>query len=178
MNENNPIGWSKDFFLDWNNFKADHNPTIFEDAHSEIKFRFTWTVTSDTLDNKIIFSIQNIELFVEFHPLLSSFRTLEKNDIILKHEQGHFDLAELFKNEHLPKLQNKFYNKPFPTRGQNDDQRKQFAKEDSGKMIVVEIEKLEEQLQTKRQKYDDETSLGHNQEKQTEYDVLFTNLRK
>ncbi len=178
MNENEPISWSKDFFLGWSNFKADHNPTIFEDAHSEIKFRFMWLVTSDTVNNDIVFSIKNIELFVEFFPLLSSFRSLEINDNLLKHEQGHFDLAELFKNECLAELQNAFYNKTFSTRGQNDDQRKQYAKVDSGKMIQLEIEKLEERLHERREKYDKETSLGQNYEKQLEYDLLFDGLRK
>ena len=101
MDETEPIGWSKNIFLKWSDFKAEHNPSIFEDSHSEIKFRFTWTVNSDTKNNEIVFLIENIELFVEFHPLLSSFRTLEINDNLLKHEQGHFDLAELIKIENL-----------------------------------------------------------------------------
>ena len=117
-------------------------------------------------------------LFHVFHPLLSSFRTLEINDNLLKHEQGHFDLSELIKNENLKELQNKFYGKQFPTRGQNDDQRKQFAKEDSGKMIAKEIEKLEQLLVFRRQKYDEQTNFGQNQEKQTGYDLIFNNLRK
>ena len=177
MDETEPIGWSKNIFLKWSDFKAEHNPSIFEDSHSEIKFRFTWTVNSDTKNNEIVFLIENIELFVEFHPLLSSFRTLEINDNLLKHEQGHFDLAELIKIENLEELQNKFYRIQFPTRGQNDDQRKQFAKEDSGKMIVKGVEKLEELLNIRRKQYDEQTNFGQNQEKQTEYDLIFNNLR-
>lgn len=178
MNETEPIGWSKNIFLKWSNFKAEHNPSIFEDSHSEIKLRFTWTVNSDTINNEVVFMIENISLFVDFHPLLSSFRILEINDNLLKHEQGHFDLSELIKNENLKELQKKFYGKQFSTRGQNDDQRKQFAKEDSGKMIAKEIEKLEQLLVFRRQKYDKQTNFGQNQEKQTGYDLIFNNLRK
>jgi len=108
---------------------------------------------------------------------LSSFRTLEINENLLKHEQGHFDLAELIKIENLEELQNKFYNIPFPTRGQNDEQRKQFAKLDSGKMISKEIEKLEELLRIRRLQYDEQTNFCQNQEKQIEYDLIFNNLR-
>ena len=178
MVENDTIDWSIDTFLNWSDFKADHNSSIFEDSHSEIKFRFTWTVNSDTLNDEIIFSIENISLFVEFHPLLSSVRSAEKNDDLLKHEQGHFDLAELTKNENLEKLQNRFYNEQFPTRGKNDDQRKQFAKEDSGKMIVLEIRKLEGLLDLRRKKYVEETNFGQNKEKELEYDLIFDKLRK
>ena len=177
MDEIEPIGWSKNIFLKWSDFKAEHNSSIFEDSHSEIKFRFTWTVNSDTKNEDIVFLIENIELFVEFHPLLSSFRTLDITENLLKHEQGHFDLAELIKIENLEELQNKFYNIQFSTRGQNDDQRKQFAKVDSGKMISKEIEKLEELLRIRRQQYNEQTNFCQNQEKQIEYDLIFNNLR-
>ena len=177
MDETEPIGWSKNIFLKWSDFKAEHNSSIFEDSHSEIKFRFTWTVNSDTKNEDIVFLIENIELFVEFHPLLSSFRILDVTENLLKHEQGHFDLAELIKIENLEELQNKFYNIQFSTRGQNDDQRKQFAKVDSGKMISKEIEKLEELLRIRRQQYNEQTNFCQNQEKQIEYDLIFNNLR-
>ena len=177
MDEIEPIGWSKNIFLKWSDFKAEHNSSIFEDSHSEIKFRFTWTVNSDTKNEDIVFLIENIELFVEFHPLLSSFRTLDVTENLLKHEQGHFDLAELIKIENLEELQNKFYNLQFPTRGKNDEQRKQFAKVDSGKMISKEIEKLEELLRIRRQQYNEQTNFCQNQEKQIEYDLIFNNLR-
>jgi hypothetical protein len=177
MDEIEPIGWSKNILLKWSDFKAEHNSSIFEDSHSEIKFRFTWTVNSDTKNKEIVFLIENIELFVEFHPLLSSFRTLEITENLLKHEQGHFDLAELIKIENLEELQNKFYNIQFPTRGKNDEQRKQFAKVDSGKMISKEIEKLEELLHIRRQQYNEQTNFCQNQEKQIEYDLIFNNLR-
>ncbi|MCH7877587.1 MAG: hypothetical protein IIA20_05115, partial [Thaumarchaeota archaeon] len=94
-----------------------------------------------------------------------------------KHEQGHFDLAELIKRENLEKLQNKFYEKEFSTRGKNEDQRKQFAKEDSGELIAIEVEKLEEILSQKRKQYDEQTNFGQNLEKQLEYNSIFDKLR-
>ena len=62
---------------------------------------------------------------------------MQENNNLLKHEQGHFDLAELVKWNNLDKIQNEFYKKKFPTRGQNEEQRKQFAREDSGKLITI-----------------------------------------
>ena len=86
-------------------------------------------------------------------------------------------VGELMRRENLEKLRNVFYEKQFPTRGKNEDQRKQFAKEDSGKMIATEIEKLEQMLSKKRKEYDDETNFGKNLEKQTEYNDLFGKLK-
>jgi len=177
MSENIVLVWSNDFFLRWSDFNAESNSAAFEDSHSFIKYRYTWTINSDKVGSEILFFIENIQLSVEFHPVLSWVRTLQTNDDLLKHEQGHFDLAEMIKRENLEKLQNKFYEKEFPTRGKNEEQRKQLAKEDSGKMIAIEIEKLEEMLSQRRQEYDTQTNFGQNLEKQLEYNSIFDRLR-
>jgi hypothetical protein len=177
MSENYVVVWSKDSFLKWTDFEAESNPAVFEDSHSVIKYRYEWTVNSDEMENQILFFIENIQLSVEFHPLLSWVRLSQTSDDLLKHEQGHFDLAELIKRENLEKLQNKFYEKRFPTRGKNEEQQKQFAKEDSGKMIAEEVKKLDEILFQRRQEYDDTTTFGQNSEKQSEYVLMFDGLR-
>ena len=109
--------------------------------------------------------------------MLSSVRVSEANDNLLKHEQGHFDLAELVRRENISNLQMKFEGKKFPTRGKNEEQRKQFAKEDSGKMISVEVEKLQNMLDTRSKEYDEITDFGNNLDKQSEYDLQFEQLK-
>ncbi len=177
MSEIDVLVWSNDSFLRWSDFNAESNPASFEDSHSVIKYRYTWTVNSEKIGSQVLFFIENIQLSVEFYPVLSWVRTLQTNDDLLKHEQGHFDLAELIKRENLEKLQNKFYEKEFPTRGKNEEQIKQFAKEDSGKMIAIEVEKLEEILSQRRQEYDEQTNFGQNLEKQLEYYSTFDKLK-
>jgi len=177
MSENNVVVWSNDSFLTWSDFEAEFNPEVFEDSNSVIKYRYTWTVNSDNKENEILFFIENIQLSVEFHPVLSWVRLSQTNDDLLKHEQGHFDLAELIKRENLENLQNKFYEKRFPTRGKNEEQRKQFAKEDSGKMIAKEVEKLEQILLQRRNEYDEQTNFSQNLEKQLSYNSIFDRLK-
>ena len=167
MSENDVLKWSKDYFLKWSDFKAESNPALFEDSHSTIKYGFTWIVNSDKL---------NIKLTVEFHSLLSWVRKFEFNNNLLKHEQGHFNLAELLRRNYDKILENKFYHKSFPTRGQNDAQRKQFAKEDSGRMISNEVNKLSMILLKKREEYDVETEYGKNIQNQLKYEKIFENL--
>ena len=120
---------------------------------------------------------KNIQVSVEFCPLLSSVRSSETNDQLLKYEQGRFDLAELVRREHISDLQTKFEGKSFPTRGKNEEQRKQFAKEDSGKMIAQEIEQLQQILEKRLQEYDETTDYGHDSEKQSEYALKFEQLK-
>ena len=94
-----------------------------------------------------------------------------------RQEQGHFDLAEIIKRQHQKIFENEFYHKHFPTRGQNDAQRKQFAKEDSGKMISLKIDELNSYLNQKRNEYDEETNYGKNILEQKKYDDIFNKLR-
>jgi len=177
MSSNDIISWSHDYCLKWSDFKAESNPGIYEDSHSFIKYGFTWVVDSDKLNKNIVFLINQITVSVEFHPLLSWVRTSELNDSLLKHEQGHFDLAEIIKRDYEKILKNKFYDKVFPTRGQNEAQEKQFAKEDSSKMISIEIDKLSEILRKKRNEYDIETEYGKNYLNQNKYDDIFKKIK-
>ena len=101
MIENEVIHWSDNVILNVSNFMAEPNPGIFEDSHSVIKYGFTWVVNSEQLDDRVVFSVENIQLSVEFNPLLSWIRMSEFNDGLLKHEQGHFDLAEIVKIKHV-----------------------------------------------------------------------------
>ena len=178
MIEKEVIHWSNDIQLNVSNFMAEPNPGIFEDSHSVIKYGFTWVVNSEQLDDQVVFSVENIQLSVEFNPLLSWIRMSEFDDSLLKHEQGHFDLAEIIKRKHQKIFENEFYDKKFPTRGQNDAQRKQYAKEDSGKMISLKVEKLNLYLKEKRDEYDQETDFGKNISEQKKYDEIFSKLRK
>ena len=177
MSQNNAISWFNDYFLDWSDFQAESNPAAFEDVHSTIKYRYTWTVNSDIIGSHIIFFIENIDLTVEFHPLLSWVRQYQATSELLKHEQGHFDLAELLRPKITEQIQSIFNEKKFPTRGQNQEQQKQFAREDSGLMIAKEVEKWEKYLFEKQEDYDKQTNYGQIIEKQQEYDDMFKKLR-
>lgn len=177
MTSNNTILWSKDYFLNWSDFQAESNPSTFEDAHSIIKYRYTWTVNSDNLGSQIRFFIEKIELITEFHPLLSWVRQLHATSQLLNHEQGHFDLVELYRPKITQHIQSVFDKMKFPTRGQHPEQQKQFAREDSGLMIAKEVEKWEKYISEKQEEYDKQTNFGQIIEKQREYDDVFKKLR-
>lgn len=178
MSLQNILTWSKDQHLNWSDFHAEPNPAEFEDASCVIKYRCTWTVNSENFGSEIRFSIENIELTPEFHRHLSWVRKSMATLDLLNHEQGHFDLAELVRTEIIEKIQNVFKEKWYPTRGQNEDQRKQFAREDSAIMITKELKKWEKYLQEKQEEYDSKTNYGSLTDKQSEYDRMFKQLRK
>ena len=176
MSEKDLVVWSKDRLLTWSDFKAESNPAVYEDSHSYIKYHCTWTVSSEKMGRDILFYIENLQIHVHFHTLLSWVRESEISDALLLHEQGHFDLAEIILQENVQKFQDIFYDKQFPTRGQNEEQRKQNAKEDSGIMIYQELEKLEKILSQKREEYDSLTEFGNNQSEQQKFNQTFAAL--
>ncbi|MDH3501799.1 MAG: hypothetical protein OEL69_04745 [Nitrosopumilus sp.] len=178
MSNQNILPWSKDYFLDWSDFRAESNPAVFEDAYSVIKYRFTWTLNSESFGSKISFSIKNVQLSPEFHRQLSWVRTSMATLKLLNHQQGHFDLAELLRDEITKKIKDTIENKLYPTRGQNEEQQKQFAREDSGTMIAKELEKGEKYLSEKQKEYDALTDYGQIESKQAEYDVVFSKLHR
>ncbi len=177
MENKDIITWSKDYFLNWSDFKAESNPSSFEDSSSHVKYHHTWTVNSEMVNGVIYFLIDDIKLSTQFFRHLSWVRENQASLELLKHEQGHFDLAEFLRPIITEEIQNKFRDKKFPTRGKNDEQRKQFAREDSKLMISKELEKWLNDLSQKRIKYDEETEFGHNLNKQKEYDKKFNELR-
>lgn len=177
MEEANIIDWSKDYFLSVSDFKAEINPGAFEDSSSKIKFHHTWIVGSEMIDGNIYFLISDVQLTTQFLRHLSWLRLQNSSSHLLKHEQGHFDLAESLKPIFVEQIKNKFKNVKFPTRGQNEEQRKQFAREDSGLMILQELEKCYKILDIESKKYCEETEFGNNLSKQQEYDEKFKKLR-
>ena len=177
MSEKSTLEWTPNLVLKWSDFQAEPNPAVFEDSHSVVKYRLTWVVNSEKVDERIVFFIEDISLVTEFHPLLSWVRASEANASLLGHEQGNFDLAESVKRKNLPRLREKFYKKYFPTRGQNQEQQKQHAKDDSGKMINKEIEILQRLYDVKSLEYHSQTNYGKDAESQREYDLIFKDLR-
>ena len=176
MSAQNTIPWSKEYRLTWSDYLSEPNPAGFEDAFSFIKFRFTWTVTSESFGSEIKFAIKNIALSPEFHKHLSWVRIPMSTEQLLNHQQGHFDLVELMRVEITKSISSVFENKWYATRGQNEEQRKQFAREDSGAMIAKEMERWEKILSEKQAEYDKQTDYGQILEKQSEYDATFAQL--
>ena len=172
------IKWSHDCPLTWSDFKAEPNPSVFEDSYSVIKYRFTWLVNSEEADGKVVFLIEDICVLVEFYSLLSWVRPSGTDTApLLNHEQGCFDLAEIVKNDNISRICNLFYSRHYPTRGKNQEQQKQFAKVDSEKMIASEIQKLQGVYDEKCLKYRKDTSFGLDGDTQSRYDLLFRQLR-
>ena len=171
------IPWSKIVLLGWSDFKAEPNPAVFEDASSTIKYRATWTVDSEVLSGRVRFFIEDVKLVAEFFPWLSWVRGLYATPELLRHEQGHFDLAELLRKDVTEKITDAVCHKRYPARGKNEEQQKQFAREYSSRLLAGELKKWQAYLEKRRSEYDCRTGFGRDAGAQSLYDRQFSQLR-
>lgn len=171
------VVWSSSRFLSCSDFKAEPNPSAFEDAHSTINYRPTWMVESvQDACGTVFFLIADLCITTEFWPALSWIRQ-GSDDQLLLHEQGHFDMGEIVARENLDHVRNNLYRRRFPTRGKNEEQRKQFAKEDSAAIVDLEMKCVRDRLADWRVRYDSDTKYGTDSQEQSKYDALFRVLR-
>tara|TARA_R100000935_G_C2839107_1_gene169982 strand:+ start:4030 stop:4584 length:555 start_codon:yes stop_codon:yes gene_type:complete len=105
------ILWSEEYQLKWEDFKgAPPEETLFH-ANTNAGMSYSWEFKSSSEDIELVYKIDNI-----FYPNLSWVHSTSKNDILLKHEQLHFDISELharklrktLSNLDLSKLNNGF----------------------------------------------------------------------
>ena len=172
------IPWSKTTFLKWSDFEADPNPAIFEDASVTVRYRIVWTVGSEKIKDQIQFFIEDIKMVTEFYPALSWVRDMYATDKLLHHEQGHFDLVELLREEITASMSKAFHGKMYPVMGKNEEQRKQFAKEHSALLLDDELKNWQPYVDKRQSEYDAHTDFGENAKAQSNYDVRFAKLRQ
>ena len=95
-------------------------------------------------------------------------KTMNNQHTILKHEQGHFDINEIFVRKYQVKL-DEMMKKRLECMGNTNEKRKKFSVE-RGRGILRQIErKFGKKSKEFQCKYDKETNYGLNVEKQFEY---------
>jgi len=89
--EREKIAWSKDYKLSWSDFKAKTAGGVgfVASTNSGISFFYEYKIKNDIPEI-------NYTVTSNFYPQLSWYDKNVANDYILKHEQTHFDISELF----------------------------------------------------------------------------------
>ena len=127
----------------------------------------------------VFFFIEEINLTTQFLKHLSWVRENSATELLLHHQQGFFDLAEELRPNIEKTLYLKLSHNQYPTRGKNEAESKQFAKEHSGILIKTELDKLFEYSYLQQaKKYESETEYGENKLKQKQYDERFKSLHQ
>ena len=184
MSEHNEIDWSKDYLLEWSDFQREVNIRSIHVAESSIKYWATYTIVPDNANAPTKCSFSKIQLIPQFQKNFSWVRKQDIEDpkisaLLLKHEQGHFDLAEELRPQIIEKIQNELMEKEIAVRGTTEVQMMDNAKKDAEVLMMISIEKWKKEIFDKaRVIYDVETKHGVTIPKQEEYNKRFNKLRE
>ena len=175
------IIWNKTRILKWDDFKKKPDSEAKASAISAIGFESKPLIEHIKTGSKFKFKIKDMQLHAIFIPGLSwvTKNISEKGStLLLKHEQGHFDLAEEITRRTRIKTTNRFQNKSFIVKGKNEDKAKKNAILQVTK-IRKEIDgKLQKELKSKEAKYEDKTNHGLIIKYQEKYNKRFEKLRE
>lgn len=174
------IIWNKTRILKWSDFKKKPDPEDKASASLAIGFESKPLIEHIVTGSKFKFKIKDMQLHAIFIPDFSWVMTnvSEKDSaLLLKHEQGHFDLAEEITRKTRIKTINRFQNKTFIVKEKNKDKAKKDAL-----LQVTEIRKeieaeLQKEFNIQETKYDNKTNHGLIIEYQEKYNKRFEKLR-
>lgn len=140
-NDEELITWNENKKLTWSDYKGKAKPDTDAAASTATYLGIEYNFSSKGFDYKITCSFSKTKSW-----------GLHKTDYILSHEQGHFDIAEIFAR----KLHKKMSEYKFNKNNFKDDLKK----------IYVHITSEKEEMQNA---YDRETNHSINKEKQVEW---------
>lgn len=175
------IVWNKTQALKWSDFKKSPDLNDKASASLAIGFESKPIIEHIATGSKFKFKIRDMQLRAIFIPNFSwVVKNVSEKDstLLLKHEQGHFDLAEEITRKTRIKTTNRFQNRAFTVKGKNENEAKKGAILQVTK-IRKEIEgKLQKEFRYQETKYDDKTNHGLIVEYQEEYNERFKKLRE
>lgn len=175
------IIWNKNQNLKWIDFKKKSEPKANAAAVSAIGFKSKPLIEYIKIGNKFKFKIREMELDAIFIPNFSwVIKNIsgKKRALLLKHEQGHFDLAEEVTRKTRIKMINHFQDKIFDITEKSEDDAKKEAVLHANKIRKEMEEKLQNELEIQETQYDKKTNHGLITEYQKKYNKRFEKLRE
>jgi hypothetical protein len=175
------IIWNKTQILKWSDFKKKFDPKAKASANSAIGFESKPLIEHVKTRGKFKFKITDMQLHAVFIPDFSWVKkNIGKKDrmLLLKHEQGHFDLAEEITRKVRTKTTNRFLNKSFIVKGKNEDNAKKNAILQATKLRKEIDDKLYKEFKDQEAKYDGNTNHGLIIGYQEKYNKRFEKLRE
>ncbi|MFC2107740.1 DUF922 domain-containing protein [Bacteroidota bacterium] len=148
------IVWSEDRPLAWEDFKGRENKRSNFDALTSASFGFNYKYISGQYYTFII--------SVGFDKKNSWVKMKNATDDLLKHEQGHFDINEIYARLCIKELQH--------VKVKNMDK--------FGKEVEKVFDKISQQMIKFQDEYDKETDHSKVEDKQIEWNVKIENLLK
>jgi len=175
------IIWNKTQFLKLTDFKKNPDLKSMASANSAIGFESAPLIEHIKTGGKFKFKIRDMQLHAIFIPNLSwVLKNISKKNrrLLLKHEQGHFDLAEEITRKTRTQVTKRFQNRSLVTKGKKEHSAKRDAISQVSKIRKKIDIKLQKEFKNQETKYDDKTNHGLIKKYQKRYDKRFEKLRR
>ena len=148
ITEEEKIEWTKDYQLQWSDFKATtaSGSGFVASTSSGIAFSYSYREENGKKNIKV-------NVTCNFYPQKSWYSKKDASDYILKHEQTHFDISELHK---------RIFNKRIEETQFSDDMKKE---------LEALFYQTEDERVAMQKKFDSESNHSKNKEKELEWEA-------
>ncbi len=182
INSTGSIPWKKDSFLSFADYKGvpDYNSSYALCTYTYVRPTKVF-VDNDTDDSK--FHITNVTVTAYFRPYDSWVKPevyqsdLENQELLLKHEQGVFDLAEVYAKKLESYIMSDMKGKKFSL----DSSDKKILESEVQKILLTiakkDIDKISSDYHLVVSEYEYDTDYGRNATGQSKYNLIFDELR-
>ncbi|MGB6464163.1 MAG: hypothetical protein WBF38_08085 [Nitrosotalea sp.] len=171
------IFWNKDHLITWDDFQGETKQSSTHYAQTANKIQYNWKIEFRTDKAKFRFLDFEVKaIFVKSQSWKQKF-TAYYPEKVLKHEQGHFDIAEEFSRRFKEILTTELMNKTFSFKMKGNETYENSANAEAKKIVDRVYEKVETEYNNEHHKYDDETKHGTDLRHQEKYDQRFDKLR-
>ena len=182
MNQEIKIPWSKDFILEWGDYKG-----VPVQNSNQKAWTHTWIDYSKELEfikklpTKTKFRFKNIKVTAYFRQSISWVKqeqlSLPNQATILKHEQGHLDLAEEHAKKVESRMKKEFMGKRFISKGNSEQEQIADAERIADNLLKQICDEMNAEWHSFEDQYDKETAHGLRVGVQRSYDEKFDLLR-
>jgi hypothetical protein len=171
------ITWTKDRFITLDDFHGEPDENSSHYAMSGIRFDQENKISVNSEKPEFQFlEIKGSAVFEKYTSWRKKYTpsNLEK---IIKHEQGHFDIAEEYARKYQEILEQELIGKKFSFKVKDGNNYDKSAKNEANEIIKKTYAKLETEYKNEQKKYEDETKHGIDLNRQEQYNKRFEKLR-
>lgn len=175
------IVWSKDRKLTWDDFQGPvPSPAPALDAESSVGVHSSWK-TSHKCQNagggkrKCTVTITEVSAQAEFDQSQSWVKPDKKSDDLLHHEQGHFDISEIFAKKKQEQM-NKFVGQSETATADTDEKAIEEAEKKIEKKLMKICDAINKEEDAMQKAYDTQTKHGTDADQQKKWDEKIQKL--
>jgi len=164
------IEWRSDRPLSWDDFEGavprDADAVRVASTASSLAWSYAYEI--EWSQRGCMYSIVKLESVARFLPDRSWVRPGHRTDEILEHEQGHFDIAQIY-NEQFKAATRDLIGSAMQCNGQSERKAARAVESEIAQLVGSTYEEVWSQYQLRQETYDSETRHGIDREAQSRW---------